>query len=636
MKLLNQAEVINITEYLKQFVGSQLQDVLFADNCLYLCFYFNRKDFAIVFDNKATHPMLIYIDAFNKKRIKKQPKPISLFSKAHLVNRRILSVDCIEAEGRVIQIDFSGEPIGLIKVSLFPHGRNLYVEANGKTIFLNKPQKLKSKSTLKNNIKNNIKDKEIAVEPFVGHSSNHSVNPKFLTGRSALEIFEEWQESKFNRQSNSQLNKQSYSKTSTNNNINSNANLEVSLNKPIKDKTSAILTDSLEVKKINNVILKLEEQIKKEELNDWGGAGEFLKTMSLLLQSQSDKALYLLVNKGNNSKPDKTSTSEYKNLNKTQDILQNVSNKNKQTKEKLNKLIDFFNNVIIESENKGINIVAASQGASTLNTLHSQQTQHQLEINTTDNQVVSANLFINQINKQNINQVTNQAIKQINWQEKILSDWKNLIDLNKSLKENLERCFDRSKNKNIRIVRIKKRIKELNLQLKNAINKNLKHSSPSEINNKVNCKTNSKKNSQLNRVLNNNSTDQVNNIFDLFKSSGAQGKKFHIDGLEFYLGKAAKDNIALLRKSKPWHLWFHLKDFPSSHGFLITNKKQKISFKTIQQAGVNLSIYGAKGMSSGDFVEIVYAESRYVKPIKGDKLGRVRFDNQKQFTIKLP
>jgi predicted ribosome quality control (RQC) complex YloA/Tae2 family protein len=81
-------------------------------------------------------------------------------------------------------------------------------------------------------------------------------------------------------------------------------------------------------------------------------------------------------------------------------------------------------------------------------------------------------------------------------------------------------------------------------------------------------------------------------------------------------------------------LWFHLRDQPSAHGILHRNKNQKISDATLHQAAHELiaATFGSKAKNqSGQKIEVVVADCRHVKPIKGDRHGRVTYAEGRHF-----
>lgn len=117
---------------------------------------------------------------------------------------------------------------------------------------------------------------------------------------------------------------------------------------------------------------------------------------------------------------------------------------------------------------------------------------------------------------------------------------------------------------------------------------------------------------------------------DLQKVTGAKTKSKNISSdLRIHIGKTAKENVLLLRKAKPWYLWMHLKDRPGSHLIVEKNKNRDLSLKELQSAALEL----LKSMGEAGTQVIQYAECRYIKPIKGDKLGRVKVTQEKTLTV---
>lgn len=104
------------------------------------------------------------------------------------------------------------------------------------------------------------------------------------------------------------------------------------------------------------------------------------------------------------------------------------------------------------------------------------------------------------------------------------------------------------------------------------------------------------------------------------------------------IGKSAQDNIALLRSSQPWDYWLHLRDFPGSHAILPRQKSEKIPESFFRQVGLAL-IENSKGNKKSSWigvkVDIIVVECRFVRPIRGDKLGRVNYTNERTLTIRI-
>jgi hypothetical protein len=111
-----------------------------------------------------------------------------------------------------------------------------------------------------------------------------------------------------------------------------------------------------------------------------------------------------------------------------------------------------------------------------------------------------------------------------------------------------------------------------------------------------------------------------------------KARKFEIaQDLVAYLGKSAQDNLKLLRSAKAWHMWCHVKDLPSAHMIIFKDKSRILTDSETQKAlkwFVSEIKTNTKGLNHSA-LDILMAECRYVKPIKGDKLGRVNYANEK-------
>lgn len=126
--------------------------------------------------------------------------------------------------------------------------------------------------------------------------------------------------------------------------------------------------------------------------------------------------------------------------------------------------------------------------------------------------------------------------------------------------------------------------------------------------------------------------------FDLMKKAEAKGRRLGLDGgLSAVMGKSAADNLALLRKARAWDYWMHLRDYPGAHAILSRQRDQKIGDKELRQVARWLAkeALGSKIAASGGRLAVVMAECRHVRPIKGDKLGRVTYHHERHFDVDL-
>lgn len=120
----------------------------------------------------------------------------------------------------------------------------------------------------------------------------------------------------------------------------------------------------------------------------------------------------------------------------------------------------------------------------------------------------------------------------------------------------------------------------------------------------------------------------------------AQGRSLRLSGeVTVIAGKSAADNMKLLRKARSWDLWLHLRDFPSSHAILFRNKNTKVTETMLHEAAAWFvrSHLGKKFADrAGERFHVMVAECRHVRPIKGDKLGRVTYRDERTLIYKVP
>jgi hypothetical protein len=122
------------------------------------------------------------------------------------------------------------------------------------------------------------------------------------------------------------------------------------------------------------------------------------------------------------------------------------------------------------------------------------------------------------------------------------------------------------------------------------------------------------------------------------KKTEAQVRKLVLDearGIVCWMGKSAVENSKLLRESKAWDLWIHLKDYPSAYAILQKNKNQNIPDALLLKAAGWLAAESLKSKNkiSGIKLAVVVVECRHVKALKGDKLGRVTYHYPREMLI---
>jgi len=191
---------------------------------------------------------------------------------------------------------------------------------------------------------------------------------------------------------------------------------------------------------------------------------------------------------------------------------------------------------------------------------------------------------------------------------KVPQEYSSLMDTKKSLNQNMEEAFRKSKQAKEKIERTKVRLEELKEELKKLQSGEFKENKPQQ-----------KKKS----------------------APEYKGRLLKLsENLEARAGKSGADNLALLRQARAWDFWVHLKDLPGSHAILFRNKNQKVTDHEIRKVAswlVELSLKNFnKAANTGEKYEVLVTECRFVRPIKGDKLGRVNYQNERVLSFVYP
>ena len=122
----------------------------------------------------------------------------------------------------------------------------------------------------------------------------------------------------------------------------------------------------------------------------------------------------------------------------------------------------------------------------------------------------------------------------------------------------------------------------------------------------------------------------------MLQKTDSRGRTLHLpSGAQAIIGKSAKDNLALLRQARAWDLWIHLKDEPSAHALIFRNKNQRISpaeIETVASWMITQSLKKKPALPGLKF-DVIIVECRFVRPIKGDRLGRVTYQSPTTVTI---
>lgn len=207
-----------------------------------------------------------------------------------------------------------------------------------------------------------------------------------------------------------------------------------------------------------------------------------------------------------------------------------------------------------------------------------------------------------------------KTISPSNFPEDVPEEYLSVINKRDSLSKNIETLFKRAKDNERKLEGSLARIAKLETEIND-----LRIKGP-----------------QANRKTNLNQSGVKKKT--LLEAASARGRKLHLaDDLEVYIGKSAADNLALLRKAQPFDYWLHLRDYPGTHAILRRTRNRLVNDNELQQVGkwvVEQSLHKTPDELSDQKFDVLLVECRYVRPIKGDKLGRVNYSNDRVFVVR--
>jgi predicted ribosome quality control (RQC) complex YloA/Tae2 family protein len=206
--------------------------------------------------------------------------------------------------------------------------------------------------------------------------------------------------------------------------------------------------------------------------------------------------------------------------------------------------------------------------------------------------------------------------------------WKDLIDPTKGLAWNIEESFRRSKENLRKSEGTRKRIEAVQTELDDLLRQLNEEDSKSTLSPK------SRASVFAGGVDHHEKPSKEN----LLSRAEARGRRHKVGAdLEIYIGKSAADNLALLRRAQPFDYWLHLRDQPGSHAILRRTRGRVVTDSELIQAGkwvVEQSLGKRSHQLKGEKHDLLIVECRYVRPIKGDRLGRVNYSNDRVITIR--
>lgn len=195
--------------------------------------------------------------------------------------------------------------------------------------------------------------------------------------------------------------------------------------------------------------------------------------------------------------------------------------------------------------------------------------------------------------------------------------WQAWIDKAQTLAWNIERCFHRAKENMRKAEGTRERLRQVESELEALRSEGIEGFQK--------ARTSAHGENQKKKA-------------NLLAHAQARGRRFQLaDDLDVYVGKSAADNLALLRRAQPFDYWLHLRDQPGSHAILRRARGRMVTDEEFRRAGiwvVEQSLGKRAHELKGERFDLLLVECRFVRPIKGDKLGRVNYTNDRVLNIR--
>ncbi len=223
------------------------------------------------------------------------------------------------------------------------------------------------------------------------------------------------------------------------------------------------------------------------------------------------------------------------------------------------------------------------------------------------------------------------------------SYWKEMLNLNESRSWNIENCFrhakavERKKMRNReRIQIVEKEIAKLESELQGLVAKNqvsaVIATSANSPGSQHGAQNRSGAGAPTDRPL-----EKMKSRVSFLERARAKGRKYSTSDLEAFVGKSAADNLAILRASQPHDYWMHLRDYPGAHAILRRTKGRLIKDHEFVEVGmwlVEQSLHKSRAELQGESFDVIVAETRFVRPIKGAKVGHVQYQNERTLRLR--
>jgi predicted ribosome quality control (RQC) complex YloA/Tae2 family protein len=194
--------------------------------------------------------------------------------------------------------------------------------------------------------------------------------------------------------------------------------------------------------------------------------------------------------------------------------------------------------------------------------------------------------------------------------------WRSGVNFKLSLAENIEACFRRAKDLERKVVGTRARLEKVEKELEDLV-----------------ASQQAPRSSHADFLLA-RSAHAEKPKRSLLEVAEARGRRHVIDAnsLEVFIGKSAHDNLAILRRAQPFDYWLHLRDQAGAHAILRRTRHRVVTDREFALAGqwvAEQSLGKSARELAGQVFEIVIAECRFVKPIRGDRVGRVNYSNDR-------
>ena len=201
-----------------------------------------------------------------------------------------------------------------------------------------------------------------------------------------------------------------------------------------------------------------------------------------------------------------------------------------------------------------------------------------------------------------------------NEQDPSILKWFSHIDFDKSLSWNIENAFTRAKENFRKIEGTEARLKIVEAELAE-----LRSKGPGSFIKKREEKT----------------QDGARN---LLARADARGRHLELAiDLDVYIGKSAADNLAILRRAQPFDYWLHMRDLPGSHAILRRTRARIVTESEFTQAArwvIEQTLAMRASELAGESHDVLIVECRFVRPIKGDRLGRVNYSSDRVLRVR--